>query len=65
MDSVERNLSYISEDEGVDAITFVPKKDILFVGFSVYHVVSTDVDYKCFYKYKIGSELSQEQAVEL
>jgi hypothetical protein len=42
----------------------VPKKDILFAGFSVYHVASTDIDFKCTYKYKIGSESSQELVAE-
>ncbi len=59
-----RQLSYISDEEAFDAITFVPKKDILFAGFSVYHVASTDIDFKCTYKYKIGSESSQELVAE-
>lgn len=59
-----RQLVYISDDEAFDAITFVPKKDMLFAGFSVYPVASTDVDFKCTFKYKIGSESSQEQQVE-
>lgn len=55
-----RQLSYISDEEAFDAISFVPKKDILFAGFSVYQVASTDIDFKVIYKYKIGSECSQE-----
>lgn len=55
-----RQLSYISDDESFDAITFVPNRDIVFVGFSVYHVASTDVDFRCIYKYKVGTERSQE-----
>jgi hypothetical protein len=55
-----RQLSYISDEEAYDAITYVPKKDILFTGFSVYKVASTDIDFKCIYRYKIGSESSQE-----
>jgi hypothetical protein len=42
----------------------VPKKDILFAGFSVYPVASTDIDFKVIFKYKIGSEASQEQNAE-
>ena len=53
-----RQLSYISDDEAFDAISFVPKKDILFAGFSVFHVASSDIDFKVIYKYKIGSECS-------
>lgn len=53
-----RQLSYISDEEAFDAISFVPKKDISFAGFSVYPVASTDIDFKCVYKYKIGSEAS-------
>jgi hypothetical protein len=59
-----RQLSYISDEEAFDAISYVPKKDILFAGFSVYHVASTDIDFKVIYKYKIGSESSQEQVAE-
>jgi hypothetical protein len=55
-----RQLSYISDEEAFDAISFVPKKDILFAGFSVFHVASTDIDFKVIYKYKIGKECSQE-----
>ena len=57
-------MSYISDDETFDAISFVPKKDILFAGFSVYHVASTDVDFKVIYKYKIGKQYSPEMNVE-
>jgi hypothetical protein len=53
-----RQLSYISDEEAFDAISYVPKKDILFAGFSVYPVASTDIDFKCIFKYKIGSECS-------
>ena len=35
-----RQLTYIIDDEGFDAIMFVPKKDILWAGFSVFHVAS-------------------------
>ena len=40
IDSPERQLSYIADEEAFDAIAFVPNKDIRFVGFSVYHVAS-------------------------
>ena len=53
-----RQLSYVSDEEAFDAISYVPKKDILFAGFSVYVVASTDVDFKVIYRYKIGSENS-------
>lgn len=59
-----RQLSYIADEEAFDAISFVPKKDIQFAGFSVHPVASTDVDFKCIYKYKIGTESSQEQHAE-
>jgi PHR domain len=59
-----RQLSYISDEEAFDAISFIPKKDILFAGFSVYHVASTDIDFKCTYKYKIGTEASSELVAE-
>ncbi len=35
-----------------------------FAGFSVYPVASTDIDFKVIYKYKIGSEASQEIQAE-
>ena len=54
----------MSDEEAFDAITFVPKKDILFAGFSVYPVYSTDVDFKCIYRYKIGTEQSNELTAE-
>jgi hypothetical protein len=44
---------------------YIPKKDILWAGFSVYHVANTDIDYKCMYKYKIGSESVVESEIEL
>jgi hypothetical protein len=53
-----RQLSYISDEEAYDAISYVPKKDILFAGFSVYVVASTDIDFKVIYRYKIGNEAS-------
>ena len=59
-----RQLSYISDEEAHDAISFVPKKNIQFAGFSVYPVMSTEADFKCIYKYKIGGATSQETAVE-
>lgn len=37
---------------------------MLFAGFSVYPVASTDIDFKCIYKYKIGKESSQETQAE-
>lgn len=48
------------DEEAFDAISFVPKKDILFAGFSVYPVASTDIDFKVIYKYKIGGDASPE-----
>jgi hypothetical protein len=36
VDSPERQLSYIADEEAYDAITFIPNKDIKFAGFSVY-----------------------------
>jgi hypothetical protein len=59
-----RQLSYISDEEAFDAIIYVPKQDILFAGFSVYHVASADIDFKVIYRYKIGTEASQEMTAE-
>jgi len=36
VDSPDRQLSYIADEEAYDAISFFPKKDIKFAGFSVY-----------------------------
>lgn len=58
-------MTYLSDDEGYDAISYVPKRDILWAGFSVYHVASTDIDFKCLYKYKIGGEHAVENEIEL
>ena len=38
MDSPERQLSYMSDQEDLDAISFIPTKDITFVGFTIYAV---------------------------
>jgi hypothetical protein len=54
MDSIERQLSYIMDDEGFDAITFIPTKDISFVGFSVYSVQSSKDDFTCLWSLRIG-----------
>ena len=64
VDTPVRQLSYISEDEQFDAISFVPKKDIIFAGFSVFHVKEPEIDFKCIYKYKIGKEYQQEMNAE-
>ena len=56
VDSPERQLSYIAEEEAYDAITFIPKKDIKFAGFSIYQVHSFEQDFSCMYKIKIGTE---------
>ena len=58
VDSVERQLSYIADEEAYDAINFIPKlKDIKLAGFSVYHVASnTEQDFRCLYKIRIGTE---------
>lgn len=50
-----RLLNYIRDDESVDAITYIPTKNIQFAGFSVYPVHSPEFEtYKCIYRYKIG-----------
>jgi hypothetical protein len=55
-------LTYLADDEGFDAISFFPKKDIKFAGFSVYHVASNTVDdFKCIYRIRIGTEAFPEQ----
>jgi len=55
----DQALSYIADDEGMDAISFVLRKSIKFVGFSVYQVFSMDQPvekFTCIYKVKIGSD---------
>ena len=42
VDSPERLLSYIANEEAYDAICFVPTKNIKFAGFSVYQVLGAD-----------------------
>lgn len=64
VDSPERLLSYIANEEAYDAICFIPTKDIKFAGFSVYQVLGADLqpqDFKCFYKIKIGAETWPEK----
>lgn len=56
MDSPERQLTYISDDEALDAICFIPTKDISFVGFSVYAVGSSKDDFTCHWRCKIGDK---------
>ena len=55
VDSPERQLSYISEEEAFDAISFIPNKDIKLAGFSVYYVTQP-LDFRCIYKIKVGSD---------
>jgi len=58
-------LTYISDEEGFDAVSFVPNKNIKFVGFSVYQVFSNvEQDFKCIYKIKIGTESFPEKQQE-
>lgn len=64
MDSPERQLSYISEEEAYDAISFIPNKDIKLAGFSVYYVTQP-LDFRCIYKLKIGTDHSPEKTIEL
>ena len=65
VDSPERQLSYIADEEAYDAVSFFPEKDIKFAGFSVYMVHSnTEQDFKCFYKMKIGNENHPEKSEE-
>ena len=42
IDSPERPLTYICEEEAFDAITFVPKRDVQLTGFSVYACLVPD-----------------------
>ena len=46
--------TYISEDHCMDAISFIPTKDITFVGFSVYPVISSQEDFTVHYTFMIG-----------
>jgi hypothetical protein len=60
-----RQLSYISDDEAFDAIQFIPRRDILFAGFSVFYVAMPEnTDFKVIYRYKIGKEASPELSAE-
>lgn len=43
VDSPERLLSYIANEEAFDSICFIPKKNIKFAGFSVYQVLGADL----------------------
>lgn len=63
VDSPERQLSYVAEEEAYDAISFIPTKDIKFAGFSVYQVTTCaeTEDFKCLYKIKIGTDSWPEQ----
>lgn len=68
VDSPERLLSYIANEEAFDAICFIPKKSIKFAGFSVYQVLGADMqpqDFKCFYKIKIGAETWPEKEEDI
>lgn len=65
MDSIERQMTYISEDEGCDAITFIPLKEISFVGFSVYSVQSSKDDFTCLWSIRIGETQMPQQQTEL
>lgn len=65
VDSPERQLSYIADEEAYDAIKFIPKKDIKLAGFSVYQVFSNlEQDFKCLYKIRIGTESYPEKQQE-
>lgn len=61
MDAPERQLTYLSDDENLDAITFIPTKDISFVGFSVYAVGSSKDDFTCHWRLKIGDKQQPQQ----
>jgi len=60
VDSPERSLMYLQDDNGVDAIDFIALKDCNFVGFSVYSLVSK-TDGTCHWRYKIGNRGMPEQ----
>jgi hypothetical protein len=57
------------EEEAHDAIVFVPKKDIQFVGFSIYPCLVPDFppkgdyldEFNCHWRYKISNERSPER----
>ena len=54
MDSPERQLSYMSDQEDLDAISFIPTKDITFVGFTIYAVWNEKTPFTCHWKCKVG-----------
>lgn len=44
----------MADEMSYDAISFIPTRDVSFVGFSVYPVWSSKEDFTCHWKYKIG-----------
>jgi len=46
----------MADEMSYDAISFVPTRDISFVGFSVYPVMTENKkpDFTCHWRYKIG-----------
>ncbi len=52
-----RQLSYMADEMSYDAISFIPTRDVSFVGFSVYPVMApTKDDFTCHWRYKIGDK---------
>lgn len=49
-------MTYIADDENLDAVSFIPTRDITFVGFSIYAVYSTKDDFTCHWSLKIGDK---------
>lgn len=55
----------MSDEMSYDAISFVPSKDVTFVGFSVYPVFApSKEDFTCHWRYKIGDKQGHEQQTD-
>lgn len=56
IDAPERGVTYLADDVGLDAISFVPQQDITFLGFSVYPVFTVEDEFTCHWKMLIGEK---------
>ena len=59
-----RQLSYMADEMSYEAISFVPTRDVTFVGFSVYPVMSSKEDFTCHWRYKIGDQQGHEHSTD-
>jgi len=55
----------MADEMSYDAISFVPSRDVTFLGFSVYPVMSnTKDDFTCHWRYKIGDQQGHEHSTD-